>query len=261
MPNQVDSKSLSRARYTRFADGYVTSETHAKGSDLDRLLAIAQPQPHWQALDIATGGGHTALKFAPHVAHVVASDLTPRMLQKARQFIVVQQGVANVSFKGADAENLPFDDEQFDLLTCRIAPHHFPDAQRFLRECARVLKQGGMLILQDQVLPDDAEAARYVDAFERLRDPSHNRAFNADEWQAMCARAGIAVEYSEQYVKRHDFLPWVQRQGNDDSTIAALIQLMREAPLIAREWLDPQDWGSDSATFVNRHILIRGRRI
>ena len=79
---QPDSKALSKARYTRFADGYVTSETHARGSDLDRLLAIVQPQSHWRALDIATGGGHTALKFAPHVAHVVASDLTPRMLEK-----------------------------------------------------------------------------------------------------------------------------------------------------------------------------------
>ena len=261
MPNSPDSKSLSQARYTQFADGYVTSETHAKGSDLDRLLAIAQPQRHWQVLDIATGGGHTALKFAPHVAHVIASDLTPRMLEKARQFIVERQGLANVSFEEADAENLPFEDDRFDLLTCRIAPHHFPDAQRFLYECARVLKAGGMLMLQDHVLPTDEEAARFVDAFERHRDPSHNRAFNAGEWEAMCQAAGIAVEYSEQYIKRHDFLPWVRRQGNDPATIARLIRLMREAPTIAREWMQPRDWDTDSATFVNRHILIRGRLI
>ena len=84
MSESQDSKALSQARYSRFAEGYITSETHARGSDLDRLLEIVQPQPQWQALDIATGGGHTALKFAPHVAHVIASDLTPRMLEKAR---------------------------------------------------------------------------------------------------------------------------------------------------------------------------------
>ncbi|MCY3779732.1 MAG: methyltransferase domain-containing protein [Chloroflexi bacterium] len=259
MPNPPDSKSLSQERYAQFAEGYVSSETHASGSDLDRLLAIAQPQRHWQALDIATGGGHTALKFAPHVAHVVASDITPRMLEKAREFIVERHDRTNVSFEEADAENLPFEDDQFDLVTCRIAPHHFPDAQRFLQECARVLKTGGMLILQDHVLPQDEESARYVDAFERLRDPSHNRAFNADEWEALCQAAGIMVEYSEQYVKRHDFLPWVQRQDNDAATIKRLIQMMRGAPPIARAWMDPRDWGRDSATFVNRHILIRGR--
>ena len=252
---------MSQARYTQFADGYVTSETHAKGSDLDRLIAIAQPKAHWHALDIATGGGHTALKFAPHVAHVIASDLTPRMLESARRHIVDDKGATNVSFREADAEDLPFESERFNLVTCRIAPHHFPDAQRFLRECARVLKRGAVLMLQDQTLPDDDESARFVDAFERLRDPSHNRAFNEAEWRAMCATAGIEVEHCEQYIKRHQFLPWARRQGNDHVTIERLIEMMRGAPLAGRVWMDPVDWGRESATFVNRHIIIRGRAI
>ena len=259
MNDPQDSKTWSQARYTQFADGYVTSETHAHGSDLDRHLAIVQPQPHWQALDIATGGGHTALKFAPHVAHVIATDLTPRMLEKARRFIVEEKGVRNVSFQEADAENLPFEDDRFDLVTCRIAPHHFPEVQRFVSECARVLKAGGVFMLQDHVLPADDEAARFVDQFERLRDPSHNRAFNDDEWTAMFERAGIAVKYSEHYLKRHQFVTWARRQGNDDDTIATLIQMVHAAPPIAREWMDPQHWGAESATFLNRHILIRGR--
>jgi len=259
MTNAQDSKSLSRARYTRFADGYITSETHAKGSDLDRLIAIAQPQRCWQALDIATGGGHTALKFAPFVAQVIASDLTPRMLETARRHIVGDKGVSNVSFQEADAEDLPFEPDQFDLVTCRIAPHHFPDAQGFLSECARVLRPGAILMLQDQFLPDDDEAAQFVDAFERLRDPSHHRAFNEAEWKAMCAAAGLEVEYSEPYIKRHRFLAWAQRQGNDDATIEQLIRMLRAAPSAARAWMDPTDWGQETATFVNRHIIIRGR--
>ena len=259
MTNAQDSKSLSQARYTRFADGYVTSETHAKGSDLDRLVAIAQPERHWKALDIATGGGHTALKFAPFVAQVIASDLTPRMLEKARRHIVGDKGISNVSFQEADAEDLPFESDQFDLVTCRIAPHHFPDAQRFLRECARVLRPGALLILQDQLLPDDNEAAQFVEAFERLRDPSHNRAFNEAEWTSMCAAADIAVEHREHYIKRHQFLAWARRQGNDDATIKQLIQMLREAPSAAQAWMDPTEWGRESATFVNRHIIIRGR--
>ncbi len=259
MNDSRDAKALSRERYTRFADGYVTSETHARGSDLDRLLTIVQPQSHWQALDIATGGGHTALKFAPHVAHVIASDLTPRMLEKARRFIVEERGVENVRFEQADAENLPFEDDRFDLATCRIAPHHFPDAGRFVKECARVLKTGGIFMLQDQVLPRDREAARFVDAFERLRDPSHNCAFDEGEWLAMFERAGFKVEHSEHYLKRHDFIPWAQRQGNDEATILTLIRMLHDAPPLAREWMEPQNWGSDQATFLNRHILIRAR--
>lgn len=259
MSKAPNSKTLSRQRYTEFADGYVTSETHARGSDLDRLLAIADPQAHWQMLDVATGGGHTALKFAPHVQHVIASDLTARMLEKAEQFIVTEQGAGNVSFRQADAESLPFAEARFDLVTCRIAPHHFPDAQAFVRECARVLKSGGLLLLQDQLLPDDQEAARFVNDFERRRDPSHHRAFNTAEWQAMFAAAGLAVEHSEVYIKRHDFLDWTKRQGNDDATIAELIRMLDAAAPIAREWMDPCQWGTPAASFVNRHILMRGR--
>lgn len=259
MTDSQDSKALSKARYTRFADGYVTSETHARGSDLDRLLAIVQPQSHWRALDIATGGGHTALKFAPHVAHVIASDLTPRMLESAKRFIIEERGVDNVSFEQADAENLPFEADRFDLATCRIAPHHFPDGQRFVGECARVLKPAGILMLQDHALPPDSDAARFVDAFERLRDPSHNRAFNESEWRRMFAQAGFKVEHCEHYLKRHDFVPWAQRQGNDEATIKRLIRMLRDAPPSAREWMDPRDWGGAKATFLNRHILLRGR--
>ncbi len=258
MTKPSDSKSLSQARYAQYADGYVTSETHAKGSDLDRLIAIAQPQPHWEMLDIATGGGHTALKFAPFVKRVTATDLTARMLEKARAFII-GQGVGNVVFQPADAEDLPFDGGQFDLVTCRIAPHHFPHAAVFVKECARVLKPGGMLLMQDHVLPMDEEAARYVDQFEQRRDPSHHRAFNAAEWQAMFAAAGIQVEYAEEYVKRHDFLDWARRQGNDERTISALVRMMDDAPPIAKAWLDAKDWGTEAASFVNRHILMRGR--
>ncbi len=259
MTQEPDSKTLSQQRYTQYADGYITSSTHASGSDLDRLLAIAEPQSHWAMLDVATGGGHTALKFAPHVRHVIASDLTPRMLEKARQFILEEQGARNVAFRQADAENLPFADDQFDLLTCRIAPHHFPDVNAFLRECARVLKAGGMLLLQDILLPDDQAAARFVEDFERLRDPSHHRAFKAAQWRAMFAAAGIDVEYSEVYIKRHDFIEWARRQGNDEATIAELIRMLREESPSARDWMDPRHWGTAAASFVNRHILMRGR--
>lgn len=260
MTDQKDSKALSEERYTQYADGYVTSQTHAKGSDLDRLIAIAQPQADWVALDVATGGGHTALKFSAHVKHVTASDLTARMLEKAKAFITEEKGVTNVDFKQADAENLPFDDAQFDLVTCRIAPHHFPNVQQFVNECARVLKSGGMLLIQDHVLPEDDDSARYIDTFETVRDPSHNRAFNETEWKAMFESAGVTVDHTEEYIKQHDFIDWAKRQGNTDEIIAELIRLLNDAPAIAKTWMDGKNWGTESATFVNHHLIVRGRK-
>ena len=255
----TDSKSLSQQRYSQFAEGYVKSEGHAKGSELDRLLVVAQPQPDWTVLDVATGGGHTALKFAPHVAQVVASDLTPRMLDQAAQFIQ-QQGAQNVVFRVVDAENLPFAAESFDLVTCRIAPHHFPDAQGFVHKSARVLKPDGVLLVQDHVLPEDSATARYAEHFEKLRDPSHNRAFTEAEWRAMFAKAGLTVTHTEQIIKRHNFLDWAQRQGNGPELLRQLEALLRDAPPLAAAWLDAQDLGTPQATFINHHLIIAGHK-
>lgn len=257
-PDQ-ESNSLSQERFARFADGYVTSQTHARGTDLDLLVEIAKPKANWQVLDIATGGGHTALKFAPHVHQVIATDITPQMLSAAEKFIQ-EQGVANVSFKPADAQDLPFEDGIFDLVTCRIAPHHFSDCAGFVQEASRVLKAGGMLLVQDHVLPMDKAAARYIDDFERLRDPSHNRAFNHQEWKKMFEMADQEVFRVQEITKRHQLHPWAERQGCSPKVIAQLVHLLNEVPPKAAAWLQVQDHGLPTVSFVNHHILIAGVR-
>jgi ubiquinone/menaquinone biosynthesis C-methylase UbiE len=253
-----ESKSLSQERFGKFAEGYVASQSHAKGYDLNRLVEIANPQPGWVALDIATGGGHTALKFASYVRQVIATDITPQMLFAAEKFIRDQE-ISNVSFKPADAEDLPFDDHTFDLVTCRIAPHHFPDCGHFVQEGSRVLKPGGLLLVQDHVLPENQAAARYVDDFERLRDPSHNRAFSHLEWRNMFEQANLIVTHTEEITKRHQLLPWAERQGCSPEVIEKLTQkLVGASPNVAL-WLQVQDIGTHVASFVNHHILIAGR--
>ena len=252
-----DSKNLSKERYTRFAEGYVTSKTHAKGADLDRLVAIANPQSDWYALDIATGGGHTALKFAPHVNQVLATDITPRMLEKAREFIT-DSGAKNVDFAVVDAENIPYDDATFDLVTCRIAPHHFPNITQFIKESARVLKAGGLLIVQDHVLPEDKATADIVDGFEKLRDPSHNFALSHDAWMKTFEDAGLQVTHTEELTKRHEFIKWAQRQGNDDELINSLVEMVKNSTEAVQAWMAIENWGSEDATFVNHHIIIAG---
>jgi ubiquinone/menaquinone biosynthesis C-methylase UbiE len=259
MKMQDDSKSLSQQRYSKFARGYVTSHAHAHGEELNRLVEIAQPRPDWIVLDVATGGGHTALKFAPLVTQVTATDITPKMLEAARAF-ATQKGANNITFKLADAEDLAFEDEMFDLVTCRIAPHHFMDCPRFVQESWRVLKAGGLLLVQDHVLPEDEQAARYVDAFEKLRDPSHNRAYAQTEWVDMFRAAGLKVEHTEQIIKRHAFMPWAERQGCTPETIECLVSMVEQAPHAVSEWMQPRHLRTAEATFANHHIIIAGRK-
>ena len=73
-------KARVQAQFGANAAMYGDSPVHAKGASLARVVDLVQPRATWRALDVATGGGHMALAVAPHVAAVVASDLTPQML-------------------------------------------------------------------------------------------------------------------------------------------------------------------------------------
>lgn len=255
-----DVKAQAQQRFGQFAQGYVESKVHSSGGDLNRLVELAQPQSDWLALDVATGGGHTALKFAPLVEQVVAFDLTPKMLAAASSFIH-GKGVSNVVFTAGDAEQIPFAANTFDLVTCRIAPHHFPDCWQFVQEAARVLKPGGKLIVQDNTVPDDERAARYVDAFERLRDPSHHRMYAGYEWQGMFLDAGLTVDVLELAHKLDaNLIEWANTQGQTAAVIERLQVMLAQAPYAARAWMNPHATGTPEATFDHHYVVIVGHK-
>ena len=67
------TKTLVQQEFGRTAATYLTSKPHAQGKSLERLVELTKPQPGWSVLDVATGGGHVAYTFAPHVARVWAT--------------------------------------------------------------------------------------------------------------------------------------------------------------------------------------------
>jgi ubiquinone/menaquinone biosynthesis C-methylase UbiE len=253
-----DNRDLVRQRFGATAEKYVRSTDHSQGESLERLLVLVDPQPEWRALDIATGGGHTALAVSRHVREVVATDLTAEMLTAAERFIR-SQGVENVTFQEADAMALPFDDAEFDLVTCRIAPHHFPDAAQFVREAARVLRPGGRASIIDNVVPADLGAARHINAIEKLRDPSHNWAYTAADWLSFFAAAALLVSHSEIFSKVRDFEYWAGMQGVDARTRLQLRALLLQAPAAAREALAPAEAGGQ-LKFTLTEILVVARK-
>ena len=148
------SKELIQAQFGPRAIEYVHSDVHARSESLDAMLGWLQRDPIPLARDIATGGGHTALALSPLAKKVVASDITMPMLRAARDWITIN-GAENELFCQHDAGLIPFPDLTFDVVTCRLASHHFQDLNAFLHECARVLRIGGQLAIIDNVTPPE----------------------------------------------------------------------------------------------------------
>jgi SAM-dependent methyltransferase len=109
------------------------------------LIAAAEIAPGQQVLDIASGAGEPAIPIARLVGatgRVTATDLTEGMLQGLEQR-AKSLGVANMAFRQADMEALPYPDASFDRVTCRLGLMYTPRPEVALREVRRVLKPSG----------------------------------------------------------------------------------------------------------------------
>jgi ubiquinone/menaquinone biosynthesis C-methylase UbiE len=254
----TDSRDLVKKQFGVHASDYITSQVHAQGESLARLVALTTPRCNWLVLDVSTGAGHTALAFASHVARVIATDLTPQMLDAARK-LADERNIANVEFKPADAQALPFDDDAFDLVTNRIALHHYADACLAVKEMARVCKPGGIVALVDNVVPPDEQTAAYINHFEKLRDPSHNWAYPVVRLEAYFADAKLKMEHSERLKKEMEFEPWAKRMGANEETRMALRKMLLGAPENVRNTLTPRLDGERLFFTLTEAVLI-GRK-
>jgi len=261
-----DATALVRSQFGVSASDYATSEVHSKGESLARLVQLAAPQQSWTVLDVATGAGHMAAAFAPHVAKVVASDITDEMLAQAAQ-LAAGKNLENMLTAKAEAGALPFEDASFDLVCCRLAAHHFPDLRRFVSEVRRVLKDWGRFALVDNVAPDAqqladatqreiADAGADYNAFEKLRDPSHGLAPPPETWVGLLEDAGFKIVAREQFGKELDFPSWVTRMRCAPDTVAELQRILTNGPPHLRSFLKPRTDATGTLHFTLQELLV-----
>lgn len=254
-----EQKAQVRAQFGPSAAAYVTSAGHAAGPDLDQLLAWGRKRGAARVLDIATGGGHTALAFSRFTRSVFAVDLTLPMLRAAREFTAAQAAHA-IRFLAADVEALPFRSGAFGTVTCRIAAHHFPALLPALREVARVLRAGGSFLVQDILGHDDEEAAAFITEVERRRDPSHVRAFRQLEWTAFLRAAGLTVMDEAVMSRRRSWDDWTGRMRMTVEARADLERFVLAAPARCREAFDFAVEQGRVVSFSDRMLLLRADR-
>lgn len=228
-----DAKDLVMKQFGGAGDAYVRSELHASGADLNRMLTLARPQGTERMLDIATGGGHVARAISPLVRQVTASDLTPEILGHARDAFE-KWGLTNASIAVADAEALPFANASFEIITCRIAPHHFPNPNAFVGEVARVLTPGGQLLLIDSTVPQGIDG-EWFNVVEKVRDHSHVRSLAVEDWTDLIRLHGLQLQEVESFPKRHDFDDWLERSRTSNDDRVELLHFFRQATSTQRE--------------------------
>lgn len=221
--------STSREVFGQRASFYTTSAAHTEKAVLDRVVALAQPHPVALVLDVGTGTGHTAFALAPHVKLVIATDITPEMLNEGRR-LKDELGMQNVEFRMADAHELPFEDATFDIVTCRRAAHHFTDIARALREMKRVLKPDGRLVIDDRSVPEDDFVDATMNHLDLLHDPSHMREYRPSEWKTMLVEAGFEVEAIEPYTRHRPLSALTANAGSENAArIHAIIAVLDES--------------------------------
>jgi ubiquinone/menaquinone biosynthesis C-methylase UbiE len=252
----MDIKKDVQQQFGKSADSYVSSTIHKDGNDLQKLLEMAMTTGEEELLDVATGGGHAANAFASCVKKVTALDLTPEMLAAAQKYIL-GNGHQNVEFIIGDAEVLPFSEGVFDIVTCRIAPHHFPNVNKFVDEVHRVLKPSGQFLLDDNVVPEEEDYDLFYNTIEKWRDYSHFRAWKKSEWLRMLEISGFEIFEWHRFEKTFHYEPWCNRMNLPEDEKDKLTQFILSASPKVKEKFKIIIRDNQIISFVGEAVLLR----
>jgi ubiquinone/menaquinone biosynthesis C-methylase UbiE len=206
-------KALVREQFTKTAQvfgDYAVAERVAEAELLARLVAAG---PADLAVDLACGPGTLALRFAKHVRWMCAYDLTPAILQRARQKAAQEGLLRKLDFVIGDAQTLPFADGSLDLAVTSYSLHHISDPARVIHEMARVVKRRGRVGMIDVIVPEDPKVRALNHRIEWIRDRSHCRSLTLAEFRALMDAAGLRITATESREHPRLFEHWMHVAG------------------------------------------------
>lgn len=178
-----------------------------------RMLKLSGIQNTSKVLELGCGNGSNA--FFVHnktKAHIAGIDLSDTRIQKAQLKLSKMSKVAqgSMSFIQGTATNLPFKNQSFSHVWTQATIYHIHDKQKALEEIARVLKSGGILILDDLIKPNKkiSKVAEKV-VYERLL---FNTDYDLVSYQQALKNLGFRILYAED-LSRHYGLSYIKLAG------------------------------------------------
>lgn len=145
-----------------------------------RLLALAAGRPGERALDLCCGTGDVAFALARQGVETVGLDFSGPMLAVAARRLKTAPPNSPVKFLRGDAQNIPFPDASFDIVTISYGLRNLADWETGLREMQRVARPGGRLLVLDFGKPDNALWRALYFLYLRRLVPWLGRRFSGD---------------------------------------------------------------------------------
>jgi len=159
----------------------------------DKVVNFIDAKNGSKILDVATGTGKQAFAFAKKGHEVIGIDLSEAMLKVARK----KNKYGNVKFEVADATDLRFEDDSFDITCMSFALHDMPliIREKALKEMVRVTKTKGMIVIIDYALPKKNKMSRFlIYHFIDLYEGKYYSTFIKSDFEASLRKTGIEIK-------------------------------------------------------------------
>jgi len=172
--------------------------TKIKGhyDSIDTIISMSEVSQDDKVLDIACGTGIVTCEFAKYAKNVVGLDITKDMIAQAVK-AQHENNLTNIKFDLGNVENLPYENDSFDIIFTRYSFHHFLDTQKVFDEMIRVCKSNGKIIVVDVALEN--KYALVYNHMEKLRDPSHTKALTFDEFDILFKNKNLTNHKQSSY--------------------------------------------------------------
>ena len=117
------------------------------------------------------------------------------------------------------------------------------------------------MVLIDTLLPDDPEVAEFYQAMEKMRDPTHVRAYTLQEWTEMLETAGFEVAATRLFPKTHDFQEWARRAGLNREGIQQLNRFFIDAPAKVQDYFQVETFAGEVESYTDQKLLLFANRV